>query len=109
MRHVAQEAGVSHNTIRRGLRELEAGAGSSPGEKQRKPGGGRKRAVERETNLLADLERLLEPQGDPMSLLTWTSQVCGASASGFRADGACRGRDDHPRDVTRPGLLLAGH
>src|SRR5438552_8571420 len=36
---VAQEARVSHNTIRRGLRELEAGERYSPGDRQRKKGG----------------------------------------------------------------------
>ena len=38
---VAQEAGVSHITIRSGLRELEAGERYSPGDRQRKEGGGR--------------------------------------------------------------------
>ncbi len=33
---VAHEAGVSYNTIRRGLRELEAGERYSPGERQRR-------------------------------------------------------------------------
>src|SRR5215472_7546867 len=72
---VAQEAGVSQNTIRRGLREVEAGERYSTGSRQRKKGGGRKRAVEKDARLLADLERLLEPKGDPMSLLKWTSHV----------------------------------
>jgi transposase len=71
---VAREAGVSHNTIRRALRELEAGEHYSPGERQRQPGGGRKRTAERDTTLLADLEALLEPKGDPMSLLKWTTK-----------------------------------
>src|SRR6266699_3000777 len=71
---VAQEARVSHNTIRRGLRELEVGERYHPGERQREEGGGRKAAAEQDTSLLADLESLLEPQGDPMSLLKWTTK-----------------------------------
>ena len=71
---VAQEARVSQNTIRRGLRELEAGERYSPGARQRKEGGGRKAAVEKDASLAADLERLLEPKGDPMSLLKWTTK-----------------------------------
>ena len=71
---VAQEAGVSHNTIRRGLRELEVGERYSPGQRQRKPGGGRKPAAEKDVRLRADLEGLLEPKGDPMSLLKWTTK-----------------------------------
>ncbi len=71
---VAQEAGVSHNTIRRGLREVEAGEHYSAGDRQREQGGGRKKAVEKDGSLLADLESLLEPKGDPMSLLKWTTK-----------------------------------
>lgn len=71
---VAQEAGVSHNTIRSGLRELEAEERYSPGDRQRKEGGGRKARMEKDTNLLADLESLLEPKSDPMSLLKWTTK-----------------------------------
>jgi transposase len=71
---VAQEARVSQNTIRRGLREGEAGERYSPGDRQREEGGGRKQAVEKDARLLADLESLLEPKGDPMSLLKWTTK-----------------------------------
>ena len=104
---VAHEAGVSHNTIRRALRELEAGERYSPGQRQRQPGGGRKSAAEKDGSLQADLESLLEPKGDPMSLLKWTSHVRGASAGGFRTEGPSGGGDDHPTDVTRLGLLVA--
>jgi transposase len=71
---VAQEAGVSYNTVLRGLRELEGGQRYSPGDRQRKEGGGRKQAVEKDASLLPDLESLLEPKGDPMSLLKWTTK-----------------------------------
>ncbi len=71
---VAHEAQVSPNTIRRGLREVEAGEHYSAGGRQREVGGGRKRVVEKDARLLADLESLLEPKGDPMSLLKWTTK-----------------------------------
>ncbi len=71
---VAQEAGGSQNTIRRGLREVEAGERYSAGSRQREKGGGRKQAVEKDASLLTDLESLLEPKGDPMSLLKWTTK-----------------------------------
>ncbi|HEY4388973.1 MAG TPA: ISAzo13 family transposase, partial [Ktedonobacteraceae bacterium] len=71
---VAQEARVSQNTIRRGLREIGAGERYSTGNRQREEGGGRKQAVKKDVNLLADLESLLEPKGDPMSLLKWTTK-----------------------------------
>ena len=42
----------------------------------RRPGGGRKRAVDKDPTLLAELERLVEPgsRGDPESPLRWTSK-----------------------------------
>ncbi len=69
---VAREAGVSLNTVKRGLWELEAGESYQPGERIRKVGGGKKKMVETDATLLADLEQELEPKGDPMSLLQWT-------------------------------------
>lgn len=71
---VAQEARVSQNTIRRGIREVEAGECYTPGQRQREKGGGRKKESEKDPTLLSDLEGLLEPKGDPMSLLKWTSK-----------------------------------
>jgi hypothetical protein len=71
---VAHEARVSQNTIRRGLREVEAGERYSAGGRQREEGGGRKQVAEKDASLLADLESLLEPKGDPMSLLKWTTR-----------------------------------
>jgi transposase len=71
---VAQEAKVSQNTIRRGIREVEAGERYTPGEKQRKAGGGRKKESEKDPTLISDLEGLLDPKGDPMSWLKWTTK-----------------------------------
>lgn len=71
---VAKDAGASLNTVKRGLRELEAGDTYEPGERLRRVGGGRKKAVEKDASLLADLESLLSPKGDPMSLLRWTTK-----------------------------------
>jgi len=42
---VAQEAEVSANTVRRGVREVEAGEDYTPGDRQRKQGAGAKRPV----------------------------------------------------------------
>ena len=46
---VAQEAGVSPNTIRRGIQEIEAGERYSPAGRERKAGAGRKKAIEKDT------------------------------------------------------------
>jgi hypothetical protein len=71
---VAREAKVSPNTIRRGMRELEAGDVYKEGERIRKKGGGRKPLVESDETLLTDLEAILQPKGDPMSRVQWTSR-----------------------------------
>jgi len=71
---VAREARVTRKTIRTGIRELEASGRYQPGERIRKQGGGRKKNTAKDTTLRADLEELLEPKGDPESLLKWTSK-----------------------------------
>jgi transposase len=86
---VAREAGVSLNTVKRGLREREAGQTYRPGARIRQPGAGRKQLAESDPTLLSDLEQLLEPQGDPRSLVRWTTKslahlVQGLSAQGHR-------------------------
>src|SRR6185503_1117543 len=40
----------------------------------RRSGGGRKRLSMQDPTLVADLEALLDPKGDPMSLLKWTTK-----------------------------------
>ncbi|HEY4033667.1 MAG TPA: ISAzo13 family transposase [Ktedonobacteraceae bacterium] len=71
---VAKEAGVSRNTIKAGRREREAGDLFSTGKRLREEGGGRKKQEEHDSSLQADLEALLEPKGDPMSLVRWTTK-----------------------------------
>src|SRR5947209_16532067 len=65
---VAQDAGVSKNTVRRGLEEIERGDRYAPGARQRKEGAGRKKKETQDETFLNALEGLLDPKGDPMSL-----------------------------------------
>jgi transposase len=72
---VARATGVSRRAIRAGAKELTArGAGALAPGRIRRPGGGRKRTVDQDSTLLADLETLIEPttRGDPESPLRWT-------------------------------------
>ena len=74
---VAEVTGLSRRTIHRGLKEL-SGAGRKgfklDPQRVRSPGGGRKRLIERDDQLVADLEALVQPatRGDPESPLRWT-------------------------------------
>ena len=72
---VAAATGVARSTIDRGISELKA-AGHTIGRGIRRPGAGRKRAVERQPELLAALEALIEDaiRGDPEAPLRWVSR-----------------------------------
>jgi hypothetical protein len=72
---VAREAGVTRKTIRKGLQEVEAGELYEPGGRIRRKGGGRKQITAKDETLRADLEDLLEPKGDPQSLVRWTTKA----------------------------------
>ena len=80
---VARAAGVSPNTIRRGILEIETelpelAASLEAPERQRirRPGAGRRRLTEQDRSLMRDLKKLLEPvtRGDPTRPLLWTSK-----------------------------------
>src|SRR5262245_52513150 len=72
---VARATGIAESTIQRGLYDLDARE-SLPAARNRRPGGGRKRATDTDPTLLRDLDALVEPTapGDPESPLRWTSK-----------------------------------
>jgi Rhodopirellula transposase DDE domain len=72
---VARATGISTSTIARGLSELRARVRLPPG-RVRRPGGGRKRTIDKDPTLLRDLEGLVEPttSGAPDSPLRWTAK-----------------------------------
>lgn len=97
---VAVAAGMSRNTLITGAVELAGGAG--PSERVRRPGGGRKKAVELDPEMLVVLDSLVEPEsrGDPMSPLRWTAKSTRALAAelgrlGHQAGAALVGRMLH--------------
>ena len=75
---VHRATGIAPSTIGKGIRELKAREKkpAKPGEARRvrRSGGGRKKKVDEDPNLQADLERLVDPvtRGDPESPLRWT-------------------------------------
>lgn len=77
----SEATGISRPTITAGCKELLELAGPNAPPRSavgrvRKPGGGRKRAVDLDPTLLSDLENLIDPvtRGDPESPLRWTSK-----------------------------------
>ena len=75
---VHRATGIVPSTIGQGVRELRMREKTTPepGESRRirRPGGGRKRQVDKDQTLLVDLEALVEPttRGEPESPLRWT-------------------------------------
>jgi len=84
---VAREAGVTRKTIHKGLQELEAGALYEPGGRIRRKGGGRKQVSAKDETLCADLEELLEPKGDPQSLVQWTTKSMSKLKQALKSQG----------------------
>jgi hypothetical protein len=84
---VAEAAGMSRNTLIVGAKELAGGAG--PSERIRRPGAGRKKAVDLDPELLVTLDALVEPdsRGDPMSPLRWTTKSTAHLASELTGQG----------------------
>jgi len=75
--YIAKVTGLSRNTVAAGSLEFQRAEinGNAPvKERIRKPGGGRKRTIQKDPALKADLQHLIEPitRGDPESALLWT-------------------------------------
>ncbi len=71
---VARLAHMSRNTVLTGAREVQAG-GAVRSDRVRREGAGRKRNIDKDPNLLLELDDLVSPEarGDPMSPLRWTA------------------------------------
>jgi len=72
---VARASGISPNTIRKGIREIDSDDRLEGGRVRRR-GGGRKPIAETDPELIEALERLIadDCRGDPMQVLLWTSK-----------------------------------
>ncbi len=102
---VSEATGLAHTTIRRGLKELARQSQSPesifPPSRVRRAGGGRKRLVEKDPQLLEALDALVDPatRGDPESPLRWTSK------STYRLSEELR-KQSHPVCARKVGCLL---
>ncbi len=87
---VSRITGIARSTINRGLAELrDKMSGGPPGQRLRRPGGGRKKLTETDATLLSDLRGLVEPttRGDPESPLRWTCHSMGNLAEALHEMG----------------------
>lgn len=90
---VARATGMAPSVIGAGVREaraIEAGCGPLlPPTRSRRPGGGRKKATEKDPTLLPDLQALVESttRGDPESPLLWTARSQRNIAEALKAQG----------------------
>jgi Rhodopirellula transposase DDE domain len=98
---VAEATGLTHVTIRAGLRQLRQPTATpdppGPARRVRRPGGGRKPLTHHDPGLMRALEALVEPltRGDPQSPLRWTCK----SAAKLAAELTRQGHTVSPRSV----------
>jgi hypothetical protein len=85
---VSRAAGLSRNTVMSGARHVEDGEALPTG-RVRREGAGRKRNIDKDPNLLLELDELVTPEsrGDPMSPLRWTSKSTYQLARALQAKG----------------------
>jgi len=78
---VAKNSGSDRKTIRKGISELEKPFLKG---RIRKEGGGRKKLQETDATLIKDLEGMIEPKGDPMTLVQWTTKSLANLIAGLK-------------------------
>ncbi len=85
---VSHLASMSRNTVITGSQEIASGEAIAS-DRVRREGGGRKRLIDKDPNLLLELDDLVSPEarGDPMSPLRWTSKSTVHLADTLRAKG----------------------
>ena len=84
---VSRAAAISRNTIITGVRENASGG--APLARVRREGGGRKRLIDKDPDLLLELDDLVSPdaRGDPMSPLRWSLKSTYNLAEALNAKG----------------------
>ena len=106
-----EATGMSSRTVHKGLKDIESG--ESGGEvlalgRVRRPGGGRKRARDKQPGLVKALEHLVDPtaRGDPESALRWTCKSTRTLADELRRQGFDVGPHTVARELKEQGFSL---
>jgi transposase len=91
---VARATGVSRRAITEGIKELNLQQSAARGKRSgqtyvRRKGAGRKRTIDKDQTLLADLDQLVDPvtRGDPESPLRWTCKSVRKLAEELQQEG----------------------
>jgi transposase len=110
---VKRATGISGRRLWEGKKELAELGKQAPvarprQQRVRRPGGGRKRLVEKDPTLLKELELLLEPatRGDPESALRWTTKSVRKLAAELQAKGHPVSPDSVARRLHESGYSL---
>ena len=105
---VSAITGFSRKTIDKGIRELENESELEQPERLRKPGGGRKKAENKDPTLINHLEDIMKEStaGDPMSLLKWTHKSTYAIAEELQLKGHDVSHDTVRRLLKEDGYSL---
>jgi len=108
---VAIATGISRTTISGELGRSKKESTADRGKNLRLSGGGRKRLIEREPEMLSALESLVEPttRGDPESPLRWTCKSTRQLAAALEAKGYQIGRQTVATLLDGLGYSLQGN
>jgi transposase len=107
---VALATGLSDRTIRNGIKELQS-EDPLPSSRQRRAGGGRKPLEASQQDLVAAIDRLVEPteRGDPQSPLRWTCKSLTNLQQELRSQGYAVGRMKISKVLHSLGYSLQGN
>jgi transposase len=112
---VSRATGMSTATVRRGIQESQAIASGTleplAKERSRRPGGGRRRATDKDPTLWGDLKELVEAatRGDPESPLLWTARSLRNLAEALKARGHRVEKNAIARLLKQLGYSLQGN
>ena len=111
MSAVSEATGLSRNTIRGGVRDLQGAADTPPVGRICRQGGGRKPRTQEDPKLMQALEALVEPttRGDPMSPLRWTCKSVRQLADELRRQRHDVGSTTVARLLREAGYSLQGN
>ncbi len=86
---IMQDTGVSWQTIKNGITEIEQGNLHQPGGRVRRAGGGRKKLSVHMPNIVPVVEKIADPKGDPMSTIRLTTFPMEHIAGAIKKLGIC--------------------